>query len=184
MGYTVQRAFSAAFGGLVSIVKSPVNSVIGVINGLIRGVVSGINLVLKAFNKISISIPSWVPVIGGRRLGFNFGQLNTPQIPYLAQGGFVKKNTPQLAMIGDNRHQGEVVAPEDKLRQMAIDAAKAVGSGGATREELESIINNAVLRIVAALANLGFYLDGEQMARATRVAEQVLDARFNPVIAR
>lgn len=29
-----------------------------------------------------------------------------PQIPKLAEGGYVKPNTPQLAMIGDNRHPG------------------------------------------------------------------------------
>lgn len=49
--------------------------------------------------------------------------LKNVKIPHLAQGGYVKANTPQLAVIGDNRHQGEIVAPEDKLRQMAREAA-------------------------------------------------------------
>ena len=41
-------------------------------------------------------------------------------------------------MIGDNKHQGEIVAPEDKLKKMAIEAALAAGGavqghpGGAT----------------------------------------------------
>ena len=47
----------------------------------------------------------------------------------LAEGGYVKPNTPQLAMIGDNRHQGEVVAPEDKLKEMALEAVKVAGNG-------------------------------------------------------
>lgn len=50
------------------------------------------------------------------------------RVPYLAQGGYVRKNTPQLAMIGDNRHQGEIVAPEGKLLEMA--QAAAASSGG------------------------------------------------------
>lgn len=54
--------------------------------------------------------------------------LRSVSIPYLAQGGYVQKNTPKLAMIGDNRHQGEVVAPEDKLAEMARQAA--AGAGG------------------------------------------------------
>lgn len=34
-------------------------------------------------------------------------------------------------MIGDNRHQGEIVSPEDKLQKMALSAAQAAaGSGG------------------------------------------------------
>ena len=53
-------------------------------------------------------------------------------IPHLAQGGYVKKNTPQLAMIGDNRHQGEIVAPENKLLEMARMAV--AGSGGRDAE--------------------------------------------------
>ena len=93
----------------------------------------------------------------------------------------MQKNTPQLALIGDNRHQGEVVAPEDKLREMAMEAVRAAGSSGITRSELESIINSAVMRIVAALAGMGFYLDSEQFAKATKVAAQSIDTRFNPV---
>ena len=107
--------------------------------------------------------------------------ISVPQIPQLAEGGFVRKNTPQLAMIGDNRHQGEVVAPEDKLREMAMEAVKAAGTGGISRAELEQIINSAVMRIVSALMGMGFYVDGEQMARVQRSAAQAVDTRFNPV---
>ena len=105
---------------------------------------------------------------------------NFNQISMFAEGAYVKANTPQLAIIGDNLHQGEYVAPEGKLYEMALQAAKAAG-GGVTRAELESIINNAVMRVVAALAGMGFYLDGEQMAAALQTAEQAIDARFNPV---
>ena len=44
-------------------------------------------------------------------------------VPALAQGAYVKPNTPQLAMIGDNMHQGEFVAPEDKLKQAVREAS-------------------------------------------------------------
>ena len=42
----------------------------------------------------------------------------------LAQGGYVKANTPQLAMIGDNRRYGEIVAPENKMLEMILTALK------------------------------------------------------------
>jgi hypothetical protein len=45
--------------------------------------------------KFSISIPSWVPIIGGK--GFSFPQM--PTIPALAEGGIV--NRPTLALIGE-----------------------------------------------------------------------------------
>ena len=93
----------------------------------------------------------------------------------------MKANTPQLAMIGDNRHQGEVVAPEDKLRQIAADAVRAAGAGGISRSELEAIINQAVMRIVAALGQMGFYLDGELLTRASQKIQEGIDIRYNPV---
>ena len=98
----------------------------------------------------------------------------------MAQGGYVKANAPQLAMIGDNRHQGEVVAPEDKLKEMALEAVRMAGSsGGITKAELEQIINNAVQRIIVALYELGFNIDGEQLAKAEKVIKQGIDRRFN-----
>ena len=45
-----------------------------------------------------------------------------PQIPQLASGGYVKANTPQLAIIGDNKREGEIVAPESKITE-AVAAA-------------------------------------------------------------
>ena len=94
----------------------------------------------------------------------------------------MKANTPQLAMIGDNKRHGEIVAPEDKMQAMVNAAVKAVaGSGGVSKAELESIINNAVMRIVAALGQMGFYLDGELLARAVQAIQDGLDVRYNPV---
>lgn len=74
--------------------------------------------------------------------------VNVPKIPYLAQGGYVKKNTPQLAMIGDNRHQGEVVAPENKLLAMAREAASM--SGGLNNAEAINLLK----QILTLLQNL------------------------------
>ena len=42
-------------------------------------------------------------------------------------------------------------------------------------------MNNAVMRIVAALTGMGFYLDGEQMAKVIKAVDKAMDIRFNPV---
>ncbi len=79
-------------------------------------------------------------------------------IPYLAQGGYVRKNTPQLAMIGDNRHQGEVVAPEDKLEEMARKAALAAGGGNTQRVEA------LLMEVIVLLKTMPLYqLDQESL---------------------
>ena len=52
---------------------------------------------------------------------------------------------------------------------------------GITRDEFERIINNAVMRIVAALSEMGFYLDSTQIAKASKTAQEIIDIRYNTV---
>ena len=175
----IKEIFAGVWKGLSSILTAPLNAIIGGFNaiiGIINGLINKINSI-----QFRITIPSWIPGIGGRWWGFEgFNIPSVGTIPYLAQGGYVKPNTPQLAVIGDNRHQGEVVAPENKLKEMAMAAVQVAGSG-VSRDELESIINRAVMRIIAALADMGFYLDSEQVGRAARAAQAAADRRFNAV---
>lgn len=179
----IKNILSGVWNSFVDIVKSPINIVIGLINGLLYGVETMVNGVASALNGISIDLPEWLEDLTGySSIGFNLPYWSAPQIPYLAQGGYVKANTPQLAMIGDNKRHGEIVAPEDKMQAMVNAAVKAVaGSGGVSKAELESVINNAVMRIVAALGQMGFYLDGELLARAVQAIQDGLDVRYNPV---
>lgn len=80
---TVKSTISNVWNGIWSAVKNVINCIIGGLNSLIRGI-----------NKISFDVPNWVPVIGGKKWGFNI-----PNIPKLAQGGIVDK--PTVAMIGE-----------------------------------------------------------------------------------
>lgn len=74
--------------------------------------------------------------------------VNVPKIPKLAQGGYVKRNAPQLAIIGDNMRQGEIVAPEGKLLAMARQAAAM--SGGLNNVEVVNLLR----QILVLLQNL------------------------------
>lgn len=104
--------------GIWNTIKGAINNIISGVESMVNGVVDGINTMINGLNGLIDNIPgvsgSVIPNMG------------TVSLPRLAQGGFVRANTPQLAMIGDNRHQGEVVAPEDKLQEMvnrAVDMA-------------------------------------------------------------
>lgn len=179
---TIRDKFGDAFEGIKNGIKSPINSVIGFLNALIRAVASCVNSVANMLNHLNIDAPGWVTDLTGiTSVGFNLPTWTPGQIPYLAEGGFVKRNSPQLAMIGDNRRYGEIVAPENKLREMAMEAVRAAGGSGITREDLENIINRAVMRIVAALSDMGFYLDSAQIARANKAAQEIMDIRYNTV---
>lgn len=166
--------FAGITDGIASTFKTVVNGIIGGINKVIAIPFNSINGMLNKIRNASFLGVS--PFKGF----WKENPLSVPQIPLLAQGGYVKANAPQLAMIGDNRHQGEVVAPEDKLKEMALEAVRMAGSsGGITKAELEQIINNAVQRIIVALYELGFNIDGEQLAKAEKVIKQGIDRRFN-----
>lgn len=163
--------FSGIKDGILDGLKAVINGLIDGINTVVSIPFNGINSALDGLRSIDIAgfQPfTWLPSIG------------TPQIPHLAQGGFVERNTPQLAMIGDNKRYGEIVAPEDKMQEM-VDLAVKSAKPGITREELESIINNAVMRIIAALSAVGFNLDGEQVATLQRIAQTGIDRRYNTV---
>lgn len=154
--------FSGIFSLLADVAKAPLNLVIGFINGLITGVQSGINAIVRSVNKLSFKVPNWVPGIGGEDFGFHLPEADFSKIPYLAQGGYVKPNTPQLAMIGDNRHQGEVVAPEDKLLDMAQKAA-AMASSAELLAEAISILKQ-ILKILET-RDLDIQLDGKSLKK-------------------
>ena len=65
------------FGGIVSVVKAPINAVIGLINSAISGL-----------NSISVNIPDWVPGVGGKTFG-----VNIPEMSYLENGGILTEPT-------------------------------------------------------------------------------------------
>lgn len=155
-----------AFGGIFSLIadiaKGPINMVIGLINGMLDGLESGINWIVRRVNALSFDVPDWVPVIGGDHFGFDLPEVGFGSIPYLAEGGYVKPNTPQLAMIGDNKHQGEVVAPEDKLLEMAQKAADMASSAELLAEAIS--ILKQILKILETL-DLDIQLDGKSLKK-------------------
>ncbi len=175
----IKEIFGGVFDSLIALAKAPLNAVIDLINGLMDKLNSGLSAIENAF---SFSYDFKNPITGTRHYGhYGMSLPRVPTIPHLAQGAYVKPNTPQLAMIGDNLHQGEVVAPENKLREMAIEAVRAAGGSGITREDLETIMNRAVMRIIAALSQMGFYLDGKKLAEAENAVKAEIDRRFNTV---
>ncbi|MCI5723014.1 MAG: hypothetical protein MR283_03290 [Erysipelotrichaceae bacterium] len=140
------------FGGIFStiggLVKGPLNAIISIVNGAINRI-----------NGVGFTVPDWVPVIGGK--GFH---VNIPNIPMLANGGYVGANAPRLALIGDNRHEGEIVSPESKIYEQtkrAIDDALTVMQSGNGQE----IIIQILYEILETLQNLGIELDMDKLLK-------------------
>ena len=118
----IKTTVMSIFNGLWSGIKKTINSILGGIETMANGVIRGVNRIVAALNNLSFDIPEWVPEYGGKTFGFSIPELREIHIPRLASGGYVKANTPRLAMIGDNTRYGEIVAPEDKMYQISFQA--------------------------------------------------------------
>lgn len=103
------------------------------------------------------------------------------KLPPLAQGGWVGKNTPQLAVVGDNRHESEIVAPDSKLMAMARQASQ------------EAVRNSSNAQVVALLSqllvavqnqNTNVYLDGKEITRNTvkNINQQTRTTGRSPIL--
>lgn len=102
----VQDIFGGIFEGLGALVKTPLNAVISVVNKAISGI-----------NGLGLTIPDWVPVIGGKSFS-----INIPQIPMLAKGGFT--NGPSIA--GEAGTEA-VISFQKSARSQNIDTWKQAG---------------------------------------------------------
>jgi len=104
---------------------------------------------IKLLNRLSFTIPDWVPSFGGKTFGLNLQTMTTPKIPYLAQGAVLPANKPFLAVVGDQRHGTNVEAPLSTIQQAVAvtmqgqnDAIIAgfEASIGVQREILEAVL--------------------------------------------
>lgn len=150
-----------AWGGIKDIFAGIFDAIVGVLKGAINLIIDGINFMIRQLNKVKVDVPDWLATL----TGFSTIGFSVPEIPKLAQGGYVKANTPQLAMIGDNKRYGEIVAPENKLEDMALLAAKLAsqnGNGGLSTELLYTIID-LLKELIATV--LGLELSSEISGR-------------------
>jgi len=104
--YGVVNIFGGIFSMISALVKAPINGIISIVNRAIGGI-----------NNISVDIPDWVPLVGGR----NFG-VNLPKIPMLATGTDFHRGGP--AIVGEegpelvNLPRGSQVIPNDETNRI------------------------------------------------------------------
>lgn len=125
MWEAIKTAAKSAGEFIGGIFESIMNTVRGVINGIIKG----INAAIGAINKISVTIPDWVPEFGGKTIGFN---LKT--IPLLAKGAVVDE--PTLAMVGEAGK--EAVMPLENNTSWINELANKIGG----KLQSQSVVNN------------------------------------------
>ena len=139
----VKTAFDTAFQEIKGFVESPftnletfvkgvLNGVIGILNGLLIGFANGINGIVNALNTIQITIPDWVPLLGGKNFGVSLPNVSAPQIPLLATGAVIPPNAPFMAVVGDQRSGTNIEAPESLIRQIVREEVGGMGNQNIT----------------------------------------------------
>lgn len=119
----IQDIFGNLFGAIVNLAKAPIN-----------GVISAINFVLEKVNGISVTIPDWVPGVGGKTLGFNI-----PTIPQMAEGGIV--TGPTILEAGEAGDEAIIPLPElwSNMQSIMADALGGYSNQlAAVTEQLEA----------------------------------------------
>lgn len=129
--------------------QGAVNYFIALVNGAVKGLSTAYNAISKALNGISLRVPDWVPILGGKSFGFKLPSFSAPAIPMLAQGAVLPANKPFLAMVGDQKHGTNIEAPLSTIQEAVAlvldDQIGAITAGfeasvGVQREILEAVL--------------------------------------------
>ena len=140
-----------AWEGIRLFLRSVVNGIISLLNGMISRLISALNAVVSAANRLSFTVPSWVPGVGGKQFGVNMSYLSAPQIPYLAKGAVLPAGKPFLAMVGDQKHGTNVEAPLTTIQEAVAlvmdDQTSAILRGFEASLSVQREILEAVLGI-------------------------------------
>lgn len=94
---TIKTVATNIWNGIWGAIKGVINGILGGIEGMVNGVIKGLNFMINALNKLSFDVPDWVPVIGGKKFGFNIKNISEVSLPRLADGGMVNAGTMFIA---------------------------------------------------------------------------------------
>lgn len=153
MGSAIVGVFSSAFAAIPAILQAPINGAIALINSAIN-----------AINGIGVTIPDWVPGIGGQSFSANI-----PNIPMLAKGGF----TNGISIAGE-AGQEAVISFNPAYRQDNIgylqEAAARLGVGGSISYYTDKLAGMDGESLTAGGTNITYNLGGIVFSPTVTVA--------------
>ena len=150
--------------GNLGIVKEAINGIISGIEKLANGVIDGINGMINALNKLSFQVPDWVPLIGGKKFGFNLKTISRISIPRFAEGGFPEQGQMFIAreagpeMVGNIGRRTAVANNEQIVESISVGVAEANSEQNALLREQNSLLRALLEK------DSGVYLDGRSLS--------------------
>jgi hypothetical protein len=129
---TVKGAASTAWNAIASAMKVPINAMIGYYEFWANAVIKAVNLIIGALNTINVSIPDWVPGIGGNGFGINLPSVSEVNIPRLASGGIVTR--PTMALIGESGPEAVVPLGRGMGVNVTVNTMAVMGDESSIRQ--------------------------------------------------
>lgn len=140
-----------AWEGIKMALCGAANAVITLLNGMLSSLTATLNAVVNAVNKLSFTVPDWVPLVGGKQFSVNLPTVSAPQIPYLAQGAVLPANKPFLAMVGDQKHGTNIEAPLSTIQEAVAVVMDDMLGGMMAGFESNQAVLQAILEAVNAI---------------------------------
>jgi hypothetical protein len=110
-----------AWTGIKNIFKGVVNAIITVVEAGINFIIDGVNGLVGAIN----AVLSLGDELFGKQV--RISRVSKLALPRLAQGAVVPQNRQFAAILGDNKHETEVVSPLSTMKQALIEALQEAG---------------------------------------------------------
>lgn len=117
---TFKSGWEKAWDGVKDVFK-------GVWNGIISLLESALNWIVDGLNRISFTVPDWVPDIGGKSFGFNIPRASLPR---LATGAVIPPNSEFMAVLGDQKSGVNIETPLDTMIEAFNTALRNNGGYG------------------------------------------------------
>lgn len=160
----IKNIFKGIWDSLSAVIKIPINLMLRAVEKLVNSILKGINFFARAINKINIKIPD---IFGGGSWSPHIPEASMVTLPRLYTGGYIKANNPQLAIVGDNKREGEIVTPESKIREQVELAL----------EKAKTTINNGIQTVKLQIELLIRYPDGKTVIKQINEA-QIAEGRI------
>ena len=149
---TIKRTITNVWNGIWGAIKGVINGILAGIESMVNGVIKGLNFMINALNKLSFDVPDWVPVIGGKKFGFNIKNISEISIPRLASGGILRSG-----QLFQAREKGPELVGRygNKTGVMNNDQIVDSVSGGVEKAVERS--NNRLINCLQAIASKVVY---------------------------
>lgn len=128
--YNAGQKIKTTFQNMVSWARNLVGQFLAPFRAIGNGIRTFVNNIKRMFEDLKNSANRTVSKIasGGAKVWNTIMPGTALDIPGYANGGVIMPNSPQLIMVGDNKREREIIAPESAMKQAFIDALSTVGN--------------------------------------------------------